>query len=246
MTLTTELFIERSKKIHGNRYDYSKIEYISQRARVSIICREHGEFKQIPSNHLMGRGCRQCGYKTISKKTRSNLNIFLKKAKKVHKNKYDYSKTEYVNSRTHIIIICQEHGEFKQLPADHITGRGCRQCGYKISNYSEESIKWLNYISKKNNIYIEHAKNKGEYVIPDTRLRVDGYDRENNTVYEYYGCFFHGCLMCFDIDGKNARSGKLYKQLLDDTIKREKIIKEKGHNLVSIWEHEWKNLKKTI
>ena len=58
--LTTEEFIEKAKQVHGDKYDYSKVEYINNRTKVCIICPEHGEFWQLPSNHLQGTGCPNC------------------------------------------------------------------------------------------------------------------------------------------------------------------------------------------
>lgn len=58
---TTEQFIIEAKIIMGDRYDYSKVEYINNETNVCIICKQHGEFKQSPSNHLKGKGCPKCG-----------------------------------------------------------------------------------------------------------------------------------------------------------------------------------------
>lgn len=64
--LTTEEFIKRARAIHGDKYDYSKVEYINIKTKVCIICPEHGEFWQVPAEHLRGRGCKDCGNNTIS------------------------------------------------------------------------------------------------------------------------------------------------------------------------------------
>ena len=92
-TKTTQEFIDKAKEIHGNKYDYSKVEYINSRAKVCIICPEHGEFWQIPTNHLQGKGCKYCGGTS-----KSNITDFINKAHRIHKNKYDYSKTIYTKA----------------------------------------------------------------------------------------------------------------------------------------------------
>ena len=88
-------------------------------------------------------------------------------------------------------------------------------------------------------IDIQHAENIGEFKISETNLRVDGYDPKTNTVYEFHGCFFHGCRVCFKPTDRNAMCNKTYDELYNNTIKREKIIKQNGFNLVKIWEHAW-------
>lgn len=123
--LTKEIFIEKSKKIHGDKYDYSKVNYINTRTKVCIICPEHGEFWQNPKSHMMGYGCQKCMREVFDTKT------FIEKSKKIHGDKYDYSKVEYKNSHTKVCIICPEHGEFWQNPCDHLHGYGCPKCGIK-------------------------------------------------------------------------------------------------------------------
>jgi len=129
MALTTEQFIEKARQIHGDKYDYSKVEYVNNRTKVCIICSEHGEFWQEPHNHLKGRGCIKCGINKASNNRKKTKEIFIEKAKKTHGNKYDYSKVKYVNAKTKVCIICPEHGEFWQTPDKHLSGCGCQSCG---------------------------------------------------------------------------------------------------------------------
>ena len=123
ITMTTESFIERSKEIHGNKYDYSKTEYKGSTENICIICPEHGEFWQNPSTHLRGHGCPSCG--GVAQPT---IEEFITRAKNIHGNKYDYSRVVYKNYQTPVCIICPEHGEFWQSPASHLNGSGCPNC----------------------------------------------------------------------------------------------------------------------
>ena len=125
-------FIEKARKIHGDKYDYSKVEYINAHTKVCIICPEHGEFWQTPNSHLNGCGCNICGYEIVSSKIRKKTNEFIEKAKQIHNNKYDYSKVEYIGNKKKVCIICPEHGEFWQTPDSHLRGSGCKLCGNKI------------------------------------------------------------------------------------------------------------------
>ena len=123
---TTEDFIKQACKVHGNRYDYSKVNYTGSGNRVCIICPKHGEFWQTPHEHLRGGNCPKC-----SVKAKLDNDSFIEKARKVHGDKYDYSKVQYVNANTPVTIICPLHGEFLQMPSKHLNGHGCPVCGNK-------------------------------------------------------------------------------------------------------------------
>lgn len=137
--LTSEEFIEKAKKIHGNKYNYSKVEYIDAHTKVCIICPIHGEFWQMPYSHLNGNGCKKCGYDSSSKKVIKSREEFIFEAKNVHGNKYDYSMVKYINNHTKVCIICPIHGEFWQKPNDHLNGHGCPSCS-NVAKYTTESF----------------------------------------------------------------------------------------------------------
>jgi len=126
---TTEGFIEKLKKIHGDKYDYSKVEYKGSFSKVRLICPEHGEFWKTPNSLLQGQGCRKCGTASAQNKNRMQQEEFIERAKDIHQNKYDYSKVNYINTDTKVCIICPEHGEFWQTPHHHLNGVGCPKCG---------------------------------------------------------------------------------------------------------------------
>ena len=121
-------FIEKAIKRHGEKYDYSKVEYVGSQSKVCIICPEHGEFWQEPAAHVRGNGCPICANLKRGDTFRSNLDEFIKRAKKVHGDKYDYSLVKYVNAETKVCIICHEHGKFYITPQHHIIGQGCPKC----------------------------------------------------------------------------------------------------------------------
>lgn len=299
---TTDTFIERSKQIHNNKYNYSKVNYIGNGIEVIIICSKHGEFTQTPNAHLQGSGCKKCGRQSCSSKATKKLSQFIEDAKKVHNNKYDYSLVNYVNNVTKIIIICPDHGKFEQTPYRHLIGHKCKECSkygknefiekankihnnkYKYdkveyigsdisvtitctkhgdfiqkprnhikgsgcqicsnSGYSQKAIKWLNYISHTKNINIQHMENGGEFKIPGTTFKTDGYCKETNTIYEFNGCQFHACCLCTNHNEINPFKKVLNKQIFEETIKREIMIRLLGYNLVVIWEHEWDKFNK--
>jgi len=125
---TTKIFIEKSRKVHGNKYDYSLVEYKNSKSKVKIICPNCGIFEQQPIKHWNGNGCYKCAYKNINKKT---LESFIERAKKIHKCKYDYSLVCYTGTKTKVKIICPIHGVFEQMSQDHLSGFGCKKCSLR-------------------------------------------------------------------------------------------------------------------
>ena len=139
--LTTEKFIARAKAVHGDRYDYSKVEYVNNSTPVIIVCPKHGAFEQRPNNHFNGNGCPKCARATQSARQAMSQEVWTERAKRIHQNKYDYSKVTYINNHTPIRIICPIHGEFMQTPANHIKGQGCPICGMSKSKLSQEEAR---------------------------------------------------------------------------------------------------------
>ena len=155
-----EGFIQKAKEIHGDKYDYSKVEYINNHTKVCIICPEHGEFWQKPIHHTQGKGCPYCGgTKKLSTEE------FIKRANEIHKEKYDYSKVEYKTTETKVCIICPEHGEFWQTPHAHLAGQNCPKCCGNIKLSTEEFIKRANEIHKEKYDY-----SKVDYLGADTKV----------------------------------------------------------------------------
>lgn len=127
--MTREEFIKQAQIVHQNKYSYDKVDYVNKITKVIIICPIHGEFLQTPKEHLKGRGCNKCAIEYRNKKNTSSLDKFIEKARKVHGDKYDYSKSVYTKSKEPILIICPIHGEFWQRPQDHyLKGCGCPKC----------------------------------------------------------------------------------------------------------------------
>lgn len=154
-------FIQKANKIHNFKYDYSKVNYVSSMKHICIICPLHGEFFQIPSNHLSGYGCKTCGYIKNAKKMKNTQEEFLKKSFKKHKNEFDYSKSFYINNKKPIIIICSKHGEFLQRPDAHMKGNKCPFCRKEYNNYNKNT--WISRGKNKIGIfYILKCKGNNE------------------------------------------------------------------------------------
>jgi hypothetical protein len=117
---------------HKDRYDYSKVKFVNGKSKVIIVCKKHGNFLQLPSSHLAGRGCAKCGKEVIAKKFRKTNNKFIEDAKRVHGNRYKYDKTSYIGKRGKVIIYCKNHGYFSQDPYSHLSGTGCPLCSCSV------------------------------------------------------------------------------------------------------------------
>tara|TARA_B110000977_G_C11032865_1_gene475932 strand:+ start:68 stop:1636 length:1569 start_codon:yes stop_codon:yes gene_type:complete len=128
LKIRTDSFLEQSNKIHKNKYDYSKVVYQNVDTKVTIICPIHGKFQQTPSSHINTTGCTKCGIELNSRSRTKSIGDFISESKNIHKEKYDYSKVDYKNNRSKVIIICSKHGEFKQSPKNHLKGQGCKVC----------------------------------------------------------------------------------------------------------------------
>lgn len=136
-------FIKKANEVHENLYNYDKINYIDSLTEVTIVCNIHGDFKQVPRNHISGSGCHKCAHLTVAKKQRHSTEDFVNKAKLVHKNLYEYSQVNYKGIKTKVKINCKVHGFFNQTPPIHLKGAGCPQCYFnpRTSNSEDFIIK---------------------------------------------------------------------------------------------------------
>ena len=138
---TTETFILKARKVHGNKYSYEKVVYVNSQTKVCIICPIHGEFWQIPASHIKGYGCSICGREVVAKKMKLTKNEFINRANKKYGELYDYSKVEYIDYHTPVCIICPIHGEFWQSPGNHLYGFGCKYCANNVTLTTDQFIK---------------------------------------------------------------------------------------------------------
>ena len=182
---TTEQFIQKAKEIHGDKYDYSKVNYINNRTKVCIISHkinphngeEYGEFWQTPKNHLKGQDMPFIKNDKIKSKLMLKKEDFIQKAKEIHGDKYEYSKVEYVNNRTKVCIICPEHGEFYQTPSNHLKGQGCPICKESVLEKEIDNLLKQNNFSFVKQKKFSWLKNKGlmslDFFIPDYNIAIE-------------------------------------------------------------------------
>jgi len=237
---TIDEFINEAIIIHGNKYDYSKVEYKNSQEKVIIICKKHGEFLQAPKNHLQKNGCIKC-----SGTYQYSNEEFIIKAREIYGDKYDYSKVNYKGMNKKITIICKKHGDFILYPIKHIHRNQCCPKCLIINKYSKVSISYLKFISKLYDINIQHGENGDEFNIPNTRFKADGFCQETNTIYEFHGTIYHGDPRCCNSNDYNW-FGKNYGELYQKTLEREQLIRDLGYKLVVMWEYDWDNINRSI
>ena len=177
---TLKEFIEKAQLVHGDRYDYSSVEYNNAITKIKINCEKHGVFEQTPNNHLADHGCPKCA------KPVRTVDEFIRRARLTHGDKYDYSLVDYVKSYENVIIVCPKHGKYLQKPKDHLYEGGCPKCGkgtktteefiveskkihgneydYSLVKYVDEHTK-VNIVCKKHGIFSQrpygHTDEKG-------------------------------------------------------------------------------------
>lgn len=155
---TKEQFISEATLIHGDRFSYENIIYISNKKNIEIICKIHGLFLQTPKSHLKGSICKRCSLITKKYYNRVEEEEFLKKANLKHNNKYNYDKVKFINLNTKIIIFCPDHGEYETTPISHLK-HGCKKCYYKIigKTLKKNTNTFINQASKKHNNYYDYS-----------------------------------------------------------------------------------------
>jgi len=121
---TKEIFINKAKSIHGDVYTYSDIVYYNSKSKVAVTCKVHGNFNILASSHLNGSGCSKC----FNEGRRLSTDDFVRRAIDIHKERYDYTKTEYTIAKNKVVVVCPSHGEFKISPGNHLCGSGCPRC----------------------------------------------------------------------------------------------------------------------
>ena len=172
-----ESFIKESMLIHGNKYDYSLVDYKNNKNKVKIICQEHGIFEQIPASHLKGHGCEKCSFNY-----KKNIKDFIKSSFDIHGDKYSYVKSVYESALTKLIITCKKHGDFLQTPNKHIGSKqGCPMCK------RSKGVELICKILEENNIKYENEKTiKGCVSKNNKLLYFDVFIRESIAI-EYDG-----------------------------------------------------------
>ncbi len=220
---TQDEFIEQSKSIHGDKFDYSKTVYNLSNSKVIITCKKHGDFEQTPNNHLIF-DCPKCGTENSHNITRKTTENFIIESKTVHGDLYDYTNTVYTSAFDNVDITCKIHGVFSQIARSHTQGYGCQKCS-ALKN-EKESIEIIERITNMKFIKKRHEFLKSE---KGANLELDGYNEELKLAIEYNGKQHYEIVEHFHRNGMVD----LLRQIKNDTIKQVECTKNNIY-LISI------------
>ena len=218
-------FIRRATDTHGTTYDYSKCNYVNNQQKVEIICREHGSFWVTPNNHtsISNRtGCPTCARRKMGP-NRKTTEWFITQAKKIHGDKFDYSISTYRGCFEPITIKCRDHGMFEQKAYQHFDSSIC--CPQCTKSVSVGETEWLDYLGISVGFRQKRINVGGKSFI------VDAIDYRSNTIYEFYGDYWHGNPETMNQSLFNDRANATYGELYQKTKERETILKENGNRL---------------
>jgi hypothetical protein len=240
---TLDSFIEAIKKVHGEVYDYGLItHWPGNKVKLPIKCKTHGVF-YVTGNQLLSKatGCKICN---IAKRTKAQLawtlEGILDNFKNIHGDKYDFREiTEYRGLSYPVTVTCKKHNyRFKMAVRSLLKGHGCTLCARasrKCIRISKQEILCLNYLK---------IPDEDRQIMLTKDLTVDSLNKQNNTVVEYLGDYFHGNPRCYTMTSINKIAQKTFQELYDRTFARFQKIKEMGYAVKYIWESDWLAFKK--
>ena len=221
-------FIERSKQVHGNKYDYSKVVFTGTTEKVCIICPEHGEFFQSPTQHMLGQGCPKCAHRGLTEEE------LIQGFRNVHGDYYDYSKVKLEKMNDKVCIICPEHGEFLQSPTKHLRGQGCPKCGKRNSGKKK---RLTNEEFLKRAIEIGNGKydfSETKYVRSVEKVKIKCKKHGYFSILPYDFLIGHGCPKC--ANQESVPENEIYNYLVNlvgdgNIIRRDRSILENGKEI---------------
>lgn len=217
--------INRATEVHGGYYSYDcwDGEYKRNSEKMIITCPHHGNFSQRISSHLSGHRCKECGNDQTSLTNRKDLDLFISDCRAVHGNKYDYSNVQYINAKTHVAIMCPEHGEFSQTPDRHLNASGgCSKCSNRGTSAAE--VELADFVE---GVIGQIERNTRSIISPK---ELDIFIPSHNIAIEYCGLYWHS----------NDRVNRNYHK------EKYTACKQNGIRLLTIFEDEWLHKKEIV
>ena len=209
--LSTDEFISKAKIVHGNdKYEYAETKYSSSQEKVTVVCKEHGEFLIRANQHLHGKGCGLCGRAKAAENSKYTQEEFLKKCNTVHNNKFNYSKTIYTGVQDNVIVICPKCGEFKTNAGTHMHGHiSCRCHGRGFLKDQPASL----YLLKTDNIF------KVGITCRAVIERVKEVNKSSKMKFKTVKVFAFTCgKECFNLESRILKSFRNSFEPIDDTF----------------------------
>lgn len=214
-------FIKKATEVHGDRYDYSSVDYVRSVDPVSILCKIHNNvFMQSPNSHLTGRGCPTCASYNRSIAQMDTIQEFIRKATEVHEDKYDYSQVDYVRSTDKIKIRCKIHDYvFEQTPGNHLAGKRCRKCASTMSKAELEVYEFVKSLDP------DAVSGDRQLLKP---LELDVISHKNKFAIEFNGLYWH-----------SSGSVETDRSFEKKHIEKTDAIEDIGYTVFHVFENEW-------
>lgn len=223
----------------------------------NIRCIHHQrDYCQRAIDHQHGHRCLKCKDDTLSSHFRLTYLELIRRCREVHSEKFEYDEKEpedYQNGYSKIPVTCNEtytngekHGTWYPTAHNHINGSGCPGCA--MVGWSKIALEWLDMLSNKLGIDIQHAQNRGEYRIPGSRYKADGvlHRQIQSVIFEFHGCHVHGCKDCYpnrdDIAPYGKEKQKTHEENYQNTLKKKAFCQEQGYTYVEMWYCQWQTL----
>ena len=244
-TFCIEKLAERNKQNPERKvYPNDIVEYTGMTKPMTWKCDKGHKWKATPKTIIYTNSyCRICANKKTALKQSHDKNSILEQVD-VHNREYPNKMVivddvgNYKNNKSQIRWVCTSGHKWSSSLGNIINNdAGCPICAK--SGFSYKAINWLKLMAQENNIHIQHALNGGEYKIPNSRYKADGFCKETNTIYEFYGDEFHGNPQTRNLNEMCPISKTTYGELYEKTMKREQFIKDSGYKLIIIWENQY-------
>lgn len=264
--LTTQLFITKAKNVYGDKYDYSKVEYVDAKTKVKITCLEHGvEFKQAPDHHLQNKnGCYEC----VARKRKEHFaRSEFRQSPKHHLRgqgchkcaRESATKNKSLDTETFIersVGVCGEKYDYSKTEYRSAKEKViiiCKEHNVEFQQTPNNHWKFegcpscnANGVSKNSQLWLDNLGVPQEYreitiTLSGRRFRLDAIDHKEKIVYEYNGDWWHGNPNMYRSNDVHPISKKTYGELYKATKEKENVLKKSGYKVISIWESEWKS-----
>lgn len=227
--MSNEEFVSKARNVHGDKYDYSKVEYVNGETKLCIICPKHGEFWQTPENHLQGRGCKQCSIERQVARLTKTKDKFVEDCVRLHGDKFSYEDSDYVNCHVKVKIKCNKCGNyFFMTPHNHLTHKeGCPFCKQsKLENDIEDFLITNDIAYEKQKVFDWLVNGKSvkrlDFYLPQYDMAIECQGKQHFKPIEWFG-------------GKK----NFELQVLNDKVKREECNK---HGITVIYYSNLKNV----
>ena len=180
-------------------------------------------------DHWNGHGCNKCAIEYRNRQLSLTTEKFINQAELVHGQKYDYSQVSYFNNLRPVLIGCPKHGFFHQKPMYHLGGCDCPACmqGYSVSKMETEWLDQCGILPQNRQVKLEVGQKK---------FKVDGFDPSTQTIYEFYGDYWHGNPLIFQSEDLNLTVNKTFGELYQKTVEKEKWLLSHGYHLITKWQ----------